>query len=79
MLIGKVLGELSLSKTMPEAGDLKWVRVRTENDNEIVALNHVGARKEDTVLMCASDAAWRSCQCCPVDMAVVGVVGEAQR
>lgn len=75
MLIGKVLGELSLSKTMPEAGSLNWVRVRTENDNEIVALDHVGVKKEDTVLMCASDAAWRSCQACPVDMAVVGVVG----
>lgn len=75
MLIGKVMGELSLSKTMPDAQSLKWVRVMTENDNEIVALDHVGVKSNDTVLMCASDAAWRSCQCCPVDMAVVGIVG----
>lgn len=73
MLTGTILGKLTLSRTYPGAEALTWVRVRTENGSEAVALDHVGAAQGDKVLLCVGDGAWRSCQCCPVDMAVVGV------
>lgn len=73
MLIGKVMGEISLGKTLPGGEKLHWVQVKTDH-NTMVVLDTVGAKKSDDVLMVVGDGAWRICECCPVDGAVVGIL-----
>jgi microcompartment protein CcmK/EutM len=67
------MGDISVSKTMPGAQELNWLQVKTEH-NALVAMDTVGAKKGDWVLMVVGDGAWRSCESCPVDAAVVGIV-----
>ena len=73
MLIGQVIGSMELSAATPGAEKLNWLQVKTEH-NAVVALDQVGAQKGDWVLMVVGDGAWRSCDCCPVDAAIVGIV-----
>lgn len=73
MLVGQVMGTVDLKRSMSGAEELSWMQVKTEH-NSLVALDPMGAKKGDWVLMVVGDGAWRSCENCPVDAAIVGIV-----
>ncbi len=73
MVIGRVLGVISLQSTLQNAEKLRWLQVRTE-DSTTVALDLAGAKAQDLVLLCEGEAAHLAAAECPVDAAIVGVV-----
>ncbi len=74
MTIGQVIGPVLLERTVENAQDLHWVQVKAE-DRTIAALDLVGAKQQDLVLVCASDAKMLT-PACPVDAAIIGIVSE---
>lgn len=75
MTIGQVIGTISLERTLQNAENLRWVQVKVE-DKTIAALDLIGTRPQDLVLLCGSDAASILTQACPVDAAIIGIVSE---
>lgn len=75
MTIGQVIGPVLLERTVENAQDLHWVQVKAE-DRTFAALDLVGAKQQDLVLLCASDAAKMLTPACPVDAAIIGIVSE---
>ncbi len=76
MVIGRVLGEISLERTLQNTQHLHWVQVDV-NGQTTAALDLIGARPQELVLLCASKAASRLVPECPVDAAIIGVVSGA--
>ena len=75
MMIGSVLGSVTLSRAVPGAGEKRWVQVRC-GSMLLTALDPVGVKTGDTVLLTAGDSAARLCQEIPVDAVVLGTVGK---
>ena len=76
MVIGRVLGVVSLSSTLQNAQNLRWLQVRTD-EKTVVALDLAGAQAQDLVLVCVGAAARMASAECPADAAVVGVVANS--
>ncbi len=76
MIIGRVLGSVSLSTALQNAEKLHWTQVRTD-DAALVALDLVGAKAQDLVLICQGAAAHLAAAECPVDAAIVGIVSNS--
>ena len=74
MMIGSVLGVVALDRTVPGAGEKRFVQVRC-GDKMLAALDPVGAEAGQRVLLAMGDCAGRLCQDLPVDAVILGIVG----
>ena len=75
MTIGEVIGLVPLERGMPGAQTLRWVQVRC-GTKLVTALDPVGVRRGETVLVCAAARAGDFSPEVPTDAVIVGVVGE---
>ncbi len=73
MTIGRVVGFVELQRTMPGTEGLKWKQVLVSGE-AVVALDPVGAHREDLVLLSRGEGAWRMCPEAPVDAVILGVL-----
>ena len=74
MMIGSVLGRVTLARAVPGAGEKRFVQVRCGREL-VTALDPVGAVAGQTVLLAAGGCAERLCPEGPVDAVVLGIVG----
>ena len=75
MMIGTVLDRLELERGIPGAREKSWVRVRCGADL-LTALDPVGTRPGELVLVMVGDGAGRLCPEVPVDAVILGVAGK---
>ena len=74
MMIGCVLGSVELTKTVPGAEGKRFVQVRC-GTKLLTALDPIGVKNGDFVLLTAGEGAGRLCPEVPVDAAILGVAG----
>ena len=74
MIIGTVLGAVTLSGGIPGTEGKRFVQVRC-GAGLLTALDTIGVRPGQTVLLAAGEGAARLCPELPVDAAVLGVAG----
>ena len=74
MMIGCVLGTVELSRAMDGAEKLRFVQIRC-GAQLLTALDPVGVRAGEMVLVAVGECASRLCPEVPVDAAVLGVAG----
>ena len=72
MMIGTVLGPLVLDRPVPEAAEKRFAQVRC-GANLLTALDLVGAKKGDGVLVLTGEGAGRMCPELPVDAVILGI------
>ena len=75
MMIGTVIGEVSLRRGVPGAAEKRFVQVRC-GCALVTALDPVGVKNGELVLLTAGECASRLCPECPVDAVVLGVAGK---
>ena len=74
MMIGCVLGSVELTKTVPGAEGKRFVQVRC-GTKLLTALDPIGVKNGDFVLLTVGEGAGRLCPEVPVDAAILGVAG----
>ena len=74
MILGTVLGKLSLQRSVSGGEAASFVQVRC-GGQLLTALDPVGVRAGETVLLILGESAARLCPEIPVDAAVIGVAG----
>ena len=74
MMIGTVIGAVSLSRGLPGTERSRFVQVRC-GCALVTALDPVGAETGERVLVTAGDGAVRMCPEFPVDTVILGVAG----
>ena len=74
MMIGCVLGTVELSRAMDGAEKLRFVQIRC-GAQLLTALDPIGVKNGELVLLTAGECASRLCPECPVDAVVLGVAG----
>ena len=74
MMIGCVLGTVELSRAMDGAENLRFVQIRC-GTRLLTALDPVGVRAGEMVLVAVGECASRLCPEVPIDAAVLGVAG----
>lgn len=72
MMIGTVLGPVTLGRGVPGAAEKRWVQVRC-GGALLTALDPVGVERGQQVLLSVGEGAARLCQELPVDAVVLGV------
>ena len=74
MILGTVLGTVELSRSMDGAEKLRFVQIRC-GARLLTALDPVGVRAGEMVLVAVGECASRLCPEVSVDAAVLGVAG----
>ena len=74
MILGTVLGTVELSRAVSGAEGKRFVQVKCGAEL-LTALDPVGVRAGEMVLVVARECASRLCPECPVDAVVLGVAG----
>ena len=75
MMIGCVLGTVGLSRAVPGAEGKRFVQVRC-GAQLLTALDPIGIKQGEMVLLTAGEGAARLCPECPVDVVILGIVGK---
>lgn len=75
MMIGTVLDQVELERSLPGAAEKRFVRVRC-GGNLLTALDPVGTLPGEKVLLTTGECAGRLCPELPVDALVLGVAGK---
>ena len=75
MMIGCVLGTVELSRAVPGAEGKRFVQVRC-GAQLLTALDPIGIKQGEMVLLTAGEGAARLCPEVPVDAAILGIVGK---
>ena len=75
MMIGTVLDQVELERSLPGAAEKCFIRVRC-GGNLLTALDSVGAQPGEKVLLTTGDSAGRLSQDLPVDAVILGVAGK---
>jgi len=75
MLIGTVLGEVALDRAVPGAAENRFVQVRC-GGQLLTALDPIGVRAGELVLLTVGEGAGRLCPQVPIDAAILGVPGK---
>ena len=73
MMIGTVIGQVSLSRGVPGAEGSRFVQVRC-GCALVTALDRVGVQEGERVLVAAGDGAVRMCPEFPADTVILGAV-----
>jgi microcompartment protein CcmK/EutM len=74
MMIGTVIGAVSLSRGLPGTERSRFVQVRC-GCALVTALDPVGAQPGERVLVAAGDGALRMCPEFPADTVILGIAG----
>lgn len=74
MMIGTVIGRISLDRAVAGAAENRFVQVRC-GYALVTALDPVGVKPGELVLVAAGDGAGRMCPEFPVDAVVLGTAG----
>ena len=75
MILGTVLGTVELLRSVSGAEGKRFVQIRC-GAQLLTALDPVGVRAGEMVLVVAGECASRLCPECPVDAVVLGVAGK---
>ena len=75
MMIGCVLGTVELLRSVSGAEGKRFVQVKC-GAQLLTALDPIGVKTNELVLLTAGEGASRLCQECPVDAVVLGVAGK---
>ena len=75
MMIGTVLDQVELERSLPGAAEKRFVRVRC-GGNLLTALDSVGAQPGEKVLLTTGSSAARLCPEVPVDAVILGIAGK---
>lgn len=78
MMIGTVLGGITLHKGIEAAGHKRWVQVRC-GAGLVTALDPVGVLTGEAVMLAMGEGAGRLCPELPVDAVVLGVVSAGNK
>ena len=73
MIIGRILGQLPVGRTLPGAEAVRWVQVETDR-GVLEAADLIGAAPQELVLVCLGKAAAGWVSACPADAAVTAVL-----
>ena len=76
MMIGTVIGEVSLNRGVPGTADSRFVQVRC-GCALVTALDPVGVQVGERVIVAAGDGALRMKPEFPVDTVILGVTGNS--
>ena len=75
MMIGSVLGPVTLGRTVAGAEEMRFVQVRC-GAQLLTALDTLEARAGELVLLSMGEGAARLCPEVPIDAAILGIVGK---
>ena len=75
MILGTVLGTVELSRAVSGAEGKRFVQVKC-GTQLLSALDPIGVKNGELVLLTAGECASRLCPECPVDAVVLGVAGK---
>ena len=74
MMIGTVIGEVTLSRGVPGAAEKRFVQVRC-GTKLLTALDPVGVSAGEMVLLTMGEGASRICPEVPIDAVILGAAG----
>ena len=75
MMIGTVIGEVSLSRGVPGAAEKRFVQVRC-GGSLLTVLDPLGVSPGEMAVLTVGEGAARLCPEVPIDGAVLGVAGK---
>ena len=75
MMIGSVLGPVTLGRTVAGAEEKRFVQVRC-GPQLLTALDTLDVRAGELVLLTVGEGAARICPEVPIDAAILGIVGK---